>query len=317
LGNQVIFDAAAFALFLVSRMDAITPLYGEWARDFCMLEAGLMTQLLETSAPAYQIGLCQVGGFDFEFLRHWFALQESHVYLHSLLGGPIEPRQTHLQALLEDSGDLDALLKLSQERKQDRSIPEQLAPLAAVQRAIKPGSHDALADDLRSFLEAKLPAYMVPSAYVLLEALPLTPNGKVDRHALPLPERNQRDPERALVAPQTETERAIAAIWQEVLQVEQVDVHSSFFDLGGTSVHLVQVHNKLREILDRDTPITKMFEHPTIHTLAEYMNLEQSHYLALQQSSDQAAIHKGVARQRQRRSRSRQRQAAKEHTRKV
>lgn len=87
--NRPIFDRAAFALFLVARLSAITPMYGESSLHYATLEAGAMSQLLETVAPNYGLGLCQVSALDFQRIRHLFALEESDVLVHSLLGGAI------------------------------------------------------------------------------------------------------------------------------------------------------------------------------------------------------------------------------------
>ncbi|HEX6291076.1 MAG TPA: amino acid adenylation domain-containing protein, partial [Herpetosiphonaceae bacterium] len=95
--------------------------------------------------------------------------------------------------------------------------------------------------ELRSHLQAKLPPYMVPSAFVLLDALPLTPNGKVDRQALPAPETIGAGSGAATMPPVTETERTLARIWAEVLRLEQVGIHDNFFDLGGDSILGIQV----------------------------------------------------------------------------
>jgi SagB-type dehydrogenase family enzyme len=88
--NKDIFDQAAFALFLVGQMKAIEPMYGELSRDFCLIEAGLITQLLETSAPAHQIALCQIGGIGFSKIEHLFSLEKGYTYLHCLLGGVLD-----------------------------------------------------------------------------------------------------------------------------------------------------------------------------------------------------------------------------------
>ena len=92
--NRPVFDQAAFSLFLVAQMSAITPMYGEKARDFALLEAGLMTQLLEASAAGFGLGLCQVGLVDFDAARGLFSLEETHVFLHALLGGRIDQERT-------------------------------------------------------------------------------------------------------------------------------------------------------------------------------------------------------------------------------
>nr|WP_307731364.1 amino acid adenylation domain-containing protein [Microseira wollei] len=99
--------------------------------------------------------------------------------------------------------------------------------------------------ELRSFLKEKLPEYMIPSAFVMLAAMPLTINGKVDRQALPIPENLRPDLAVAYESPQTQVERIIANLWQEVLHLEKVGIYDNFFDLGGHSLLLVQVHNKL------------------------------------------------------------------------
>jgi SagB-type dehydrogenase family enzyme len=90
LPNQHLFDQAAFALFLIGQKKAIEPMYGELSRDFCLIEAGLITQLLETSAPSHQIALCQTGGVGFKEIEHLFALEEGCTYLHGLLGGAMD-----------------------------------------------------------------------------------------------------------------------------------------------------------------------------------------------------------------------------------
>jgi SagB-type dehydrogenase family enzyme len=87
--NRPVFEQASFSIFLVGAMNAIVPVYGERARDFALIEAGLIAQLLETSAAAARIGLCQIGLVDFDAIRDLFRLDENHLFLHALLGGPI------------------------------------------------------------------------------------------------------------------------------------------------------------------------------------------------------------------------------------
>jgi hypothetical protein len=88
--NQHIFEQSAFGIFLIGQFKAIAPMYGELSKDFCLIEAGLMTQLLEMSAPGLQLALCQIGGVGFEEIRDLFVLDDSAVYLHCLLGGAME-----------------------------------------------------------------------------------------------------------------------------------------------------------------------------------------------------------------------------------
>jgi non-ribosomal peptide synthase protein (TIGR01720 family) len=121
--------------------------------------------------------------------------------------------------------------------------------------------------ELRHFLGQKLPQYMVPSAFVMLEALPLTPSGKVDRQALPAPEGIRPELERPFVAPRTPVEEAMASIWGRALGIEQVGIHDNFFDLGGDSILIIQVIAKASQMGLYLTP-RQLFEHQTIAELA-------------------------------------------------
>ncbi|HEY0605397.1 MAG TPA: amino acid adenylation domain-containing protein [Herpetosiphonaceae bacterium] len=128
--------------------------------------------------------------------------------------------------------------------------------------------------DLRSFVQSLLPGYMVPAVFVVLDALPLTPNGKIDERALPRPE-DQRA-QQAQSRPQTELERTIASVWQSVLHIERLGVDDNFFDLGGSSVHIMQVHSQLRDRLGRDFPVVELFKYPTIGALARWLSQDQT-----------------------------------------
>jgi acyl carrier protein len=125
---------------------------------------------------------------------------------------------------------------------------------------------------LRRFLRKKLPEYMVPSAFVTLEALPLMPNGKVDRRALPAPAGLCHELEATHIAPRSEIERTIATIWQEVLRVEQVGIHDNFFDLGGHSLLLSRVYGKLQKDLNGNLSMMDLFKYPTIAALTGYLS---------------------------------------------
>jgi amino acid adenylation domain-containing protein len=126
-------------------------------------------------------------------------------------------------------------------------------------------------NELRRFLRDKLPEYMVPSAFVTLDKLPLTPNGKVDRRALPEPEPQRPKLESAFAAPCDGLEQSIAAIWEQVLSIGKPGANDNFFDLGGHSLQVVQVQSRLREKLGIDLPVIKLFEHPTIRSLAHFL----------------------------------------------
>ncbi|RUS95289.1 hypothetical protein DSM106972_090650 [Dulcicalothrix desertica PCC 7102] len=128
---------------------------------------------------------------------------------------------------------------------------------------------------LRNFLNEKLPEYMIPAIFVMLEALPFLPNGKINRRALPEPESLRPELNVAYVMPQTKIERLIAAVWQEMLQVEKVGIYDNFFELGGHSLLMVQIHSRLIAILD-NISILDMFKYPSIHTLAKYLSNKHS-----------------------------------------
>ncbi len=139
---------------------------------------------------------------------------------------------------------------------------------------------------LRNFLKKKLPDYMIPAAFVFLEAFPLTPNGKVNRRALPAPDAYQRSLEVDFVAPRTPTEQELATIWSEVLRLKQVGIHDNFFELGGHSLLATQVISRLREAFSLDFPLRYLFENPTLAELAQEVmaqQLEQSESDALAQ----------------------------------
>ncbi|HEX6288075.1 MAG TPA: phosphopantetheine-binding protein, partial [Herpetosiphonaceae bacterium] len=123
--------------------------------------------------------------------------------------------------------------------------------------------------ELRRFLQGKLPSYMVPSAFVVLEALPLTPNGKVDRRALPTPDEALCDPAGTFVASRTPEEALIAEIWAELLQLTAVGIHDNFFNLGGHSLLATRLIARLRAIFAVDLPLSIIFEAPTIAGISD------------------------------------------------
>lgn len=125
--------------------------------------------------------------------------------------------------------------------------------------------------ELRQFLYHKLPDYMVPSAFVQLDSLPVTPNGKIDRDALPAPTGIRPDLTRSYVAPRSSVETTLAAIWSDMLGVEQVGVHDNFFDLGGHSLLALRLTTEIEQKLDKPLPLFMIFQRPTIAQLARAM----------------------------------------------
>ncbi|MEP6742365.1 MAG: condensation domain-containing protein, partial [bacterium] len=137
----------------------------------------------------------------------------------------------------------------------------------ANQRSLK-SSTISLVPELLAFLKTKLPAYMVPSAFVVLDELPLTPNGKVDRRALPAPERSRAEVGGQYVAPRDDFEEMLARIFSEVLGVELVGAADDFFALGGHSLLATQVIYRIRERCEMQLPLQTFFKRPTVAELA-------------------------------------------------
>lgn len=149
----------------------------------------------------------------------------------------------------------------------DRRDPDGDARLAAYLEPVE-GAPPLDAADLRAFVSAQVPGYMVPAAYVAMPALPQTPNGKVDRAALPDPTWDRSAVTREFRAAATPTERLIAGIWAEVLGIEDIGVNDNFFALGGHSLLGMQVISRVRQALPIDLPLRAIFDTPTIAGLA-------------------------------------------------
>ncbi|MGB8955814.1 MAG: amino acid adenylation domain-containing protein [Tumebacillaceae bacterium] len=128
---------------------------------------------------------------------------------------------------------------------------------------------DVTAERVRAAVQNKLPDFMVPSAFVFLDAWPLTPNGKIDRRALPAPP--DRTAKASTVLPQDPLEQQIAGIWQQVLGLHAVGIDDNFFEVGGHSLNIVQVEVRLREELGLTVPTMELFRFPTIRALANHL----------------------------------------------
>jgi amino acid adenylation domain-containing protein len=152
--------------------------------------------------------------------------------------------------------------------------------------------------ELRDYLRQRLPEYMVPAAFVILTELPLLSNGKLNRKALPSPEEFFGEPEETYVAPESDLEQTIAAIWQQAFKVERVSIHSNFFDLGGNSLLLARVHSKLRAALQRDIKIVDLFKHSTIYSLAKYLSETEATSVLPDSGREQADLRKKMMKRR-------------------
>ncbi|SFV33371.1 natural product biosynthesis luciferase-like monooxygenase domain-containing protein [Hyphomicrobium facile] len=133
---------------------------------------------------------------------------------------------------------------------------------------LRAAGEDSLMPALRQHLRKALPEYMLPSAFVLLDALPLTPNGKLDRQALPAPDRARHETATAFVAPATDVERELASIFQDVLGLAEVGLDDNFFDLGASSLTMVSVVEKIRTRMGTKVSLVRLFQFPTLRSLA-------------------------------------------------
>ncbi len=127
-------------------------------------------------------------------------------------------------------------------------------------------------ESLRSWLQSRLPDYMVPSLLIPVAEIALTPNGKVDRKRLPKPKASPRESSASVVVPRNQTEERLARIWSEILRVDRPGVRDNFFDLGGHSLLLIRVHARLRRELDADVAVIDLFRYPTIESMASWLD---------------------------------------------
>lgn len=133
-----------------------------------------------------------------------------------------------------------------------------------------------LVGNLRAFLKDKLPGYMVPSAFVFLDAFPLTPNGKVDRQALPSPQPERPDLVQSAVAPRNDREKRLAKIWEDVLRVQSVGVRDDFFELGGESILAAQMLARVRDEFGQTLPMSTLLQGASVEYLAQLLDAPEA-----------------------------------------
>jgi amino acid adenylation domain-containing protein len=167
-----------------------------------------------------------------------------------------------IEALLSQHPDVQEAVVVAKDNPGNQHLVAYIVSLS--------GNKQSLFARLREFLKQKLPIYMLPAVFVLLEALPLTANGKIDRRALPVTT-NSIDIS-TFVPPRTPVEEVIANIWTEILNQQQVSIHDNFFELGGHSLLGTQVISRLCEAFQVELPLRSLFESPTVASMAEYIN---------------------------------------------
>ncbi|MGV9328273.1 phosphopantetheine-binding protein, partial [Streptosporangium sandarakinum] len=182
--------------------------------------------------------------------------------------------QVKIRGIRIELGEINAVLGRHPELRQAVTVVREDQPgdkrLAAylVPRVAGAGREGELADLVRRFAEDNLPAYMVPAAFVVMDALPLNHSGKVDRRALPAPVW-QESAAVAFVPPRTDAEHLVADVWTDVLGNARVGVHDDFFALGGNSLLAIRVAARIRAAVDLEIPINVIFANPTVEKLAD------------------------------------------------
>src|SRR5581483_2673610 len=164
-----------------------------------------------------------------------------------------------IEAALQEHPSVREAVVVVQERQQgEKQLVAYIVPASAQTPSLSA---------LRTFLSVRLPAHMLPAAFVPLEGLPLTANGKLDRRALPDPDSGRPELGKEYMAPQNEIERTLAQIWSQILRIQQVGVHDNFFELGGDSILSIQIVAKAHAAGLSLTP-RHLFQHQTIAQLA-------------------------------------------------
>ncbi|QHS63325.1 non-ribosomal peptide synthetase [Chitinophaga agri] len=171
-----------------------------------------------------------------------------------LRGFRIEPGE--IESVLQESGYVNRSVVVLHGDDSNRRLLAYVVPGRGYEESV-----------LLSYLEERLPDYMVPSAIITLEALPLTSNGKIDKRALPDPAATQL-PAEAYVAPRNTMEAQLVYIWQEALQVDRIGIHDDFFRLGGDSIIAIGVISRIRQVFNRAVRLYDLYQQPSIDKLA-------------------------------------------------
>ena len=180
-------------------------------------------------------------------------------------------QQTKIRGYRIELGEIEAVLTQHEAVREAAVIAREdvIGDKRLVAYVVAGGDDGTLAAALRRFLQERLPDYMTPSAFVLLDALPLTPNGKIDRNLLPMPGLNLGSREETYVEPRTPLEQILASVWSETIGVERVGVQDNFFELGGHSLLATQVLARVQEDFEVELPLRIMFEGMTVEQMAQ------------------------------------------------
>jgi hypothetical protein len=181
-------------------------------------------------------------------------------------------QQVKIRGFRIELGEIAATLNLDPGIRESVVVMTETTPgekALAAYLVRRPGA-DVQVPALRQLLRQRLPEYMIPAAFMFIDSLPLTVNGKLDVKALPAVDSRSSAPMIAAPEEGTALERDIAGIWRDVLQIRNPGLDQNFFDVGGTSIHVADVHSRLQKLLDRRFSITELFAHSTIRALAAH-----------------------------------------------
>jgi FkbM family methyltransferase len=290
--------------------DELDALLADWFRDEAVVCAvkSLSEVIAETGVERIDLLKIDAESSEVDVLRglsapDWPKIRQVVAEVHSpeLLAGMV--------ALLEPRGFEIATENVASVGSGEDGRPIQIVMLYAVRRAdggvSRPPSVRSAAPPaaisssaLRAWLRERLPDFMVPGAFVTLDALPLTPNGKIDRRALPAADGERPDLDAAYVAPSSAMEERVAEIWQEVLGLDRVGIHDNFFELGGSSLSLVQVRTALSDAFGPSAiSLIDMFRNPTVAALTARLTNTAEARVSLEAVEDRGRQQAGALRE--------------------
>jgi acyl carrier protein len=250
--NREIYKGSSFALYFVSEAHEEKGVLKkvEVKEDESLIEAGKVGQSLMMICAKEEIGLCPIGIFNNGSLNEKLKLEKGNEIIYSFLGGSISEEQRESWNYSDENG----------------------------------GSRDEY-EEVKEYLSRYLPDYMVPRVFIRLGEFPLTANGKVDRKALPNPFKEGLVRSKEYVAPRNETEEKLVVLWQEVLGIERIGINDNFFELGATSLVLIQFNNKLKTIVGFEIPLVALYTYPTIRLLLNYIYKDEDQENKIQENT--------------------------------
>jgi SagB-type dehydrogenase family enzyme len=258
--NEELARQAGLTLFLVAVREVVEAMYGDAWREFCLLEAGGIAQLLMSEGSEAGIGMCPLGRVDFDAVRPRLGLAAGEELLHTLVAGPIRAAQQTARGWVEE--------------------------LTATARALE--SPRSMEQRLKAYLRERLPEYMLPAAIVVVEQLPLTDQSRVDRSAL---SRLSAVPHNSSPT-HTDAERAIMRVCAELVGRHPRSADDNLFDVGANSLHVIQMRQRLEEHFKREIPVVDLFRHTSIRTLAASITGDAVAESSVHATRDRAGQHR-------------------------